>query len=128
MSQFFSVFPLFSCKPTISRHSHCSHKGGVIFNLGMQVSDFRLRLMQFKDLTPRHSEILISFPDLFHLKSLAYLCSVVAPTYVAGIWRDPGQRGVKPLGYRRKGIHPSICPSRKLEGLTPLLFCLLLGV
>lgn len=42
----------------------------VIFNLGMQVSDFPLRLMQLKDLMPRHSEILISVPDLFHLKPL----------------------------------------------------------
>lgn len=42
----------------------------VIFNLGMQVSDFPLRLMQLKDLMPHHSEILISVPDLFHLKPL----------------------------------------------------------
>lgn len=42
----------------------------VIFNLGMQVSDFPLRLMQLKDLMPCHSEILISVPDLFHLKPL----------------------------------------------------------
>lgn len=110
-ANFLACFLLFSCKPTISGRSRCSHKGGVIFNLGMQVSDFPLfPLMQFKDLMPRHGEILFSFPDWFHLKSLAYLCSVVAPTYAAGIWRDLGQRGVKSLGYRRKSIHPYALP------------------
>lgn len=107
----FSAFLLFFCKPTISGRSRSSRKGGVIFDLGMRVSllSTQSNAIQGFNAIPQwdsHFVAPICFTwslCLLVLSSCIYLCSRQS--------EEPGQPGVKPLGYRgRKYIHPHALP------------------
>lgn len=90
---------------------------------GMQVSDFPLRLTQFKDWTPRRSEVLILFPwfvlfeasALFVLWSGTYLCSRTQGRQELNPWDTEVEKASNIC----LSVHPSMHTPRKQDGLTP---------
>lgn len=71
-------------------------KAALFLILGCGFPCSPLRVMQFKDLTPYHSEILISLPRFVSREASACLCSLVASTSAAGKVKSQGSPELNP--------------------------------